>query len=75
MLEYIQDAMTYIRNYGRPDLFITSTCNPNWKEIQNLLLPDQQSIHRHYIIARVFKQKLKSLVDLIVKYSVFGKTR
>ncbi|KAF8771706.1 hypothetical protein HNY73_019086 [Argiope bruennichi] len=71
MQEYIQDAMTY----GRPDLFITFTCNPNWKEIQTLLLPGQQTIHRHDITARVFKQKLKSLIDFIVKYSVFGITR
>ena len=29
MQEYIQDAMTYVRAYGRPDLFITFMCNPN----------------------------------------------
>jgi hypothetical protein len=23
-----QDAMTYVRKFGRPDLFITFTCNP-----------------------------------------------
>ena len=34
MHEYIQDAMTYVRAYGRPDLFITFTCNPNWDEIK-----------------------------------------
>ncbi|XP_055924693.1 uncharacterized protein LOC129956776 [Argiope bruennichi] len=51
MQEYIQDAMTYVRHYGRPDLFITFTCNPNWKEIQTLLLPGQQTIHRHDITA------------------------
>jgi len=26
--EKTQDAMTYVRNYGRPDLFVTFTCNP-----------------------------------------------
>ncbi len=66
MQEYIQDAMTYVRHYGRPDLFITFTCNPNWEEILSLLLPGQQSIHRHDITARVFKQKLKCLIDFIV---------
>jgi len=75
MQEYIQDAMTYVRHYGRPDLFVTFTCNPNWEEIKSLLLPGQQSIHRHDIVTRVFKQKLKSLINLIVKYSVFGNTR
>lgn len=75
MQEYIQDAMTYVRAYGRPDLFITFTCNPNWDEIQSLLLPGQTSMHRHDITARVFKQKLKSLMNLITHYSVFGETR
>lgn len=75
MQEYIQDAMTYVRHYRRPDLFITFTSNPKWEEIQNLLLRGQQPMHRHDIIACVFKQKLKSLVDLIVKCSIFGKTR
>ncbi|XP_063995624.1 uncharacterized protein LOC135172981 [Diachasmimorpha longicaudata] len=51
MQKYIQDAMTYVRHYGRPDLFITFTCNPNWQEIQTLLLPGQQAIHRHDITA------------------------
>lgn len=36
MQEYIQDAMTYIRNYGRPGLFNTFTCNSNWEEVQTL---------------------------------------
>lgn len=74
MQEYIQDAMTFVRAYGRPDLFITFTCNPQWDEIKKLLLPGQTAIHRHDITARVFKQKLKSLIDLIVKQHVFGET-
>jgi hypothetical protein len=71
MQEYIQDAMIYVRHYGRPDLFITFTCNPNWEEIQTSLLPGQQPIHRHDIT----DDKLKSLTDLIVKHSVFRNTR
>ncbi|GFW40730.1 ATP-dependent DNA helicase [Trichonephila clavipes] len=30
MHERTQDAMTYVRHFGRPDLFITFTCNPKW---------------------------------------------
>ena len=75
MHEYAQDAMAYVRAYGRPDLFITFTCNPTWSEIKELLLPGQLPSHRHDITARVFKQKLKSLMDLIVKFHVFGETR
>jgi len=36
MQEYIQDAMTFVRTYGRPDLVITFTCDPNWNEIKIL---------------------------------------
>jgi hypothetical protein len=28
MHQYTQDAMSYVSKYGRPDLFITFTCNP-----------------------------------------------
>ena len=31
--ERTQDAMTYVREHGRPHLFITLTCNPNRKEM------------------------------------------
>ena len=31
--EYAQDAMSYVRHYGAPDLFITFTCNLQWTEI------------------------------------------
>lgn len=75
MHEYAQDAMTYIRNYGTADLFITFTCNPKWTEIQKELFPDQSPIDRHDITARVFKQKLRALIDFIVKHQVFGETR
>lgn len=66
MQEYIQDAMTFVREYGRPCLFITFTCNPKWQEITSLLLPGQNAIHRHDITARVFKQKLKSLISFFL---------
>lgn len=75
MQEYIQDAMTYVRVYGRPDLFITFTCNPQWDEIKKYLLAGQSPTDRHDITARIFQQKLKSLMDFIVKHQAFGETR
>ncbi|XP_075236541.1 uncharacterized protein LOC142333393 [Lycorma delicatula] len=75
MHEYAQDAMTYVRACGRPDLFITFTCNPTWEEIKELLFPIQSSSDRHDITACVFKLKLKSLMDFFVKHQVFGETR
>lgn len=75
MQEYIQDAMAFVREYGRQCFFIIFTCNPKWQEITSLLLPGQNAIHRHDITARVFKQKLKSLITFITKLHVFGTTR
>ncbi|XP_008178216.1 uncharacterized protein LOC103307737 [Acyrthosiphon pisum] len=75
MHEYAQDAMSYVRHYGTADLFITFTCNPQWIEIKQELFPGQSPIDRHDITARVFRQKLKSLMDFIVKHYVFGETR
>lgn len=74
MHEYAQDAMAYVRTYGRPDLFITFTCNQNWKEIQENLLYNQQPTDRHDIVSRVFNQKQKQLMELIKTSHVFGET-
>lgn len=46
MQEYIQDAMTIVREYRRTYLFITYKCNPKW-EITSLLLLGQNVIHCH----------------------------
>jgi len=75
MHEYAQDALTYVRRYGRPDLFITFTCNSAWSDIKDLLSPGQSSHHRHDLIARVFKQKLMKLMDLIIKNRIYGEVQ
>ena len=72
MHEYTQDAMTYVRIYGRPDLFITFTCNPKWSEIQALLSNNETPTDRHDVISRVFKQKLIKLMDVIVAQKIFS---
>ncbi|XP_066434063.1 uncharacterized protein [Eleutherodactylus coqui] len=75
MHEHTQDAMTYVRHYGRPDLFITFTCNSKWTEITEALLPRQKPQHRHDITSRVFHLKIKKIVSLLTKGSLFGKPR
>lgn len=35
--------MAIVREYEKPDLFITTTCNPNWPKITNELLPNQKA--------------------------------
>ena len=43
MYERQQDAMSYVRIYGQPDLFITMTTNPKWAEIKTNLEHGQQA--------------------------------
>ena len=65
----MQDAMTIVRKRGKPEYFITFTCNPKWPDIHALLEPGQGPEHRHDLTARVFKRKLDELLDdLITKY-------
>ncbi|GBP60481.1 hypothetical protein EVAR_37517_1 [Eumeta japonica] len=75
MHERTQDAMAYVRHYGRPDLFITFTCNPKWSEITELLSEGQQSHDRHDIVARVFNVKVKHMMKLLTVGRIFGDTR
>ncbi|XP_053595510.1 uncharacterized protein LOC128667831 [Microplitis demolitor] len=75
MHERTQDAMTYVRHFGRPDLFITFTCNPKWKEIEELLVQGQKSHDRHDLIVRIFHVKIKHMMNLLTKGCIFGKTK
>ena len=57
-----QDAMGIVCHFGKPDFFVTFTCNPRWQEITDALLPGQTAENCQDIVARVFKLKLKSLL-------------
>ncbi|GBO11597.1 hypothetical protein AVEN_7090-1 [Araneus ventricosus] len=35
MQQNYQDVMAMVRKFGKPDLFLTFTCNPSWSEILN----------------------------------------
>ncbi|GBM62165.1 hypothetical protein AVEN_199323-1 [Araneus ventricosus] len=75
MHEYAQDAMTYVRSYGRPDLFITFTCNSAWPEIKEELSHGQTATDRHDLLARVFRQKQQKFINVLTKMDVFGEAR
>ncbi|SCZ95289.1 BZ3500_MvSof-1268-A1-R1_Chr11-2g03408 [Microbotryum saponariae] len=65
--QHYQDAMACVVKYGKPSLFITVTCNPEWPEIKAALGPNDQACNRPDLIARVFEAKLNRLCD-----DVFG---
>ncbi len=73
MHQQYQDAMGIVRRFGKPDLFITMTCNPGWPEIKEALDQRQTASDRPDIVARVFMMKKKQLVDELTKKHVLGK--
>ena len=62
MQQQYQDAMAIVRARGTPDLFVTMTCNADWPEILNALLPGQTANDRPDIVARVFGLKLQMML-------------
>uniref|UniRef100_UPI00358E3D22 uncharacterized protein n=1 Tax=Myxine glutinosa TaxID=7769 RepID=UPI00358E3D22 len=75
MQQNYQNAMAIVRKFGKPDLFITFTCNPKWTEIQENIGQHQRAEGRPDLVARVFHLKLKELIDDITKKHVLGKVR
>lgn len=39
MTQRYQDGMTILLNNGKPDIFLTMTCNPSWIDITSELGP------------------------------------
>jgi hypothetical protein len=72
MVQVYQDGMAMVREFGRPDLFVTFTCNPAWTEIKELLLDHQGANYDPVTVTRIFKQKLLALLDVVIKDKVFG---
>jgi hypothetical protein len=73
--EQYRNAMAIVRAFGKPDLFITFTCNPKWPEITRELLPGQTTVDRPDLVARVFKMKLDALLTDLWETGIFGHVR
>ncbi|ONM31301.1 hypothetical protein ZEAMMB73_Zm00001d040413 [Zea mays] len=69
------DAMALVRKFGKPDIFLTMTCNPNWDEIRTELLPGQTPQDRSDLVVRVFHAKLQELKHRLTKHDILGKVR
>ena len=74
MNQNYMDAMSIISKYHKPDLFLTITCNPKWREITENLAPNEKAFDRPDLVSRVFNLKLRALLDDINKKSVLGHT-
>ncbi|RWS00631.1 uncharacterized protein B4U80_11542, partial [Leptotrombidium deliense] len=68
--------MAISRKIGRPDLFITMTCNPKWPEIQRYLKSLPKGLTANdipHFTCRLFYQKILSLIKDLE--NVFGTVR
>ena len=69
-----QDLTAIVRKFGKPDLFVTVTCNPEWSEMAAALLESNTPADRPEIVAHVFKLRLDSLVKEVEVDRIFGET-
>jgi hypothetical protein len=74
MNQLYQDSMALIRKFGKPDLFITMTCNPNWPEILHELRPGEEANDRPDLTSRVFNMKLNAFLKDLLQNGVLGTT-
>jgi hypothetical protein len=74
MVQNYQDAMAIYRWAHCPDAFVTFTCNPQWPDIKRALLLGHQPQDRPDLVTRVFKIKLKELINDIHKKHILGRT-
>lgn len=65
--------MAVVRLCGKPDIFLTFTCNGYWDEIVVELKEGQKAEDRPNLTARVFRLKLDALLNDILQKDVFGK--
>ena len=70
---HFQDCMSIVHHYGKPTYFITFTANSNWKEIVDNLKWGQKPEDRPDLVNRVFKMKLKMLLDDLTVRQVLGR--
>ncbi|XP_075473566.1 uncharacterized protein LOC142504586 isoform X2 [Primulina tabacum] len=70
MYQRYQDATNLVQTYGKLDLMLTMTCNPNWNEIKYQLLPGQSPQDRPDLITRIFRSKFEEFKKDIVDRGV-----
>ncbi|KAH9625530.1 hypothetical protein KSS87_020327 [Heliosperma pusillum] len=66
------NAMSLVQRHGKPDLFVTMTCNANWPEIKRELSSGEEAQNRPDIVVRVFRAKLIAFKKQVTEKHIFG---
>jgi hypothetical protein len=64
--------MALVRKFGKLDLFITMTCNPNRPEILHELRLGEEANDRPDLTSRVFNMKLNALFKDLLQNGILG---
>jgi hypothetical protein len=75
MTQRYQDGMAIVLKDGKPDIFLTMTCNPSWTEITSELGPNQTPQDRPDLLTRIFRSKFEQLKDDVITKGVLGKVK
>ena len=59
------NTMALVQRYGKPDIFLTITCNANWIEIKQELSKGEHAQDRPDLVSRIFRVKLVILKNII----------
>nr|XP_009804055.1 PREDICTED: uncharacterized protein LOC104249342 [Nicotiana sylvestris]XP_016469133.1 PREDICTED: uncharacterized protein LOC107791559 [Nicotiana tabacum] len=73
MHQRYMDAIALVQYFGKPDFFITMTCNPSWPEIKEHLSLADEVYNRPDLISKVFRVKVEELKTDILKRQIFGR--
>ena len=61
MQQYYQNVMAIMKHTGKPDLFITMTCNQKWKELKEILNNFQKEQLRMIFLTLQFDYFMQNL--------------
>ncbi|XP_029145802.1 uncharacterized protein [Arachis hypogaea] len=66
MTQRYQDGMAIVLKEGKPDIFLSMTCNPSWTEITSELNPVQTPQDRPDLTTRIFRAKFEQLKEDVI---------
>ena len=66
------NAMALVQRYGKPDVFLTINCNPNWIEIKQELAESEIAQDRLELVSRIIRAKLVVLKKKLKDEKLFG---
>ncbi|XP_057745081.1 uncharacterized protein LOC130962940 [Arachis stenosperma] len=73
MTQRYEDRMAIILKEGKPDIFLTMTCNSSWSEIASKLSPTQTPQDHPDLATKIFRAKFEQLKQDVITKGVLEK--